>query len=136
MLKTILFAVTPLLLFVGTVQAGDVLDDIAGIDLASISDASADIEDFDLDGLDMDQLAENAGEETDAIEACFRRIGYRRHSGYGYGFRSCYRTYNHCYSHYNNYCHTSYYSPYYCSRPVTYAYRYCAPVFTSYWGCH
>ena len=135
MLKTILFAVTPLLLFVGTAQANDVLDDIAGIDLASISDAVAEIEEFDLDGLDMDQLAENAGEETDAIEACFRRFGYRSY-GHSYGYRSCYRTYNHCYSHYNNYCQTSYYSPYYCSRPVTYAYRHCAPIITSYWGCH
>ncbi|TWT87660.1 hypothetical protein Mal64_32020 [Pseudobythopirellula maris] len=135
MFKTMTLAVAALL-FVGTVAkaSDDLLDQMASVNLDEISDASADIEEFGLDGLDVDQLAGDAGaavdDDSDAIEACFRRFGYRRHrGGYGYGFhRSCYRTYSHCYT---NYCR-----PLYCYRPVYTYVQQCYPVYTSYWGCY
>lgn len=93
----------------------DLLNDLASSNAADIVDASVEVEDFNLD-LDVDQLAQNAdGEEVDAVEACFRRFGYRSW-GWNYGYR-CFRPYRHCYGYY--------------SAPI---YNYCRPV-VSYWGC-
>jgi hypothetical protein len=136
MFKSITLAMAAMLFAVGSVKADDLMKDLENMDLASISDASAEIEEFDLDGLDVDQLAENAGEETDAIEACFRRFGYRRCGWGGYrnycGYRT-YRTYRHCYNYGCGYG----YSPYHCYRPIVHhCYSQCLPVITNYWGCY
>ena len=124
MLKNMLFAIAPLALMVSTLRADD--SDIS-IDLSSISDAQIEIEEVNLDNLDVDQLAAEADGEgsEDAIEACFRRFGYR----YG-GYRNwnCYRPY---YSY--SYC----YPTFYCARPLYhYAYSYAVrPIYHYYWGC-
>ena len=129
MLKKIALALMPLaLLATSSVKA----DDGLSIDVASITDATVEIETADLD-IDVDALSADAGEEdVDAVEACFRRIGYNCRSwGYGY-HNSCYRScYNTCY----NYCRPLYsYRTICCPRRV---YR-CvvAPVYHYYWGCH
>lgn len=129
-IKTLAFAVVATITLSGSAFAGDLMDDLAGMDLASINDAGADIEAIDLDGLDVDQMAEEAGEESDAIEACFRRFGGYRRGGWShwggyrnYGYR-CYSNYHHCYR------------PLYCYRPVVSCYTHCLPVVTSYWGCY
>ena len=125
MLKKLMLAIVPLTMLAGSVKADDLLD----IDVASITDADVSIVDADLD-IDVDQLSADAGteESDDAVEACFRRFGYR-YGGWGHG---CYRTcYNHCY----NYCR-----PLYSYRTICYAppvYR-CVvtPIYNYYWGCH
>ena len=74
MLKRIVLAVLPLTLFTLSANAGDDLN----IDIDNITNASAEIMEMDLD-IDLDALAADAGEEAereDAIEACFRRVGY------------------------------------------------------------
>lgn len=126
MLKNLMFALVPLTLLASAARAGDDLT----IDAATITDAGATIVEADLD-IDVDQLSASAGAENDsedAVEACFRRFGYRC-GGWGYrGFRSCY---NRCYS----YCR-----PLYSYRTICYAppvYR-CVvtPIYHYYWGCH
>lgn len=124
MLKKVTLVLVSLVVMASTATAGDDLfSELASSNGVNITDAQVEIEEVGLD-LDVDELAKDAdGEEEDAIEACFRRFGYRSWGhrfgyGYGYGYRSCFRTY------YNNYsCY---------SRPI---YNYCAPV-VSYWGCY
>ena len=133
LLKNVTLALASVVVLSASANANDLMNDLATMDLASINDSAADVEEFDPAGLDMDQLAEEAGEaeETDAIETCFRRLGGFR-GGYGGwrhwggGFHGGF--YNHCYS----YCR-----PLYCYRPIvrTYCAPICAPVITSYWGC-
>jgi len=123
MLRKILFAMVPMALVVSFVSADDTL---LNLNLADINDAAIEIDTASLDGLDVDGLAAEAGEDTeDAVEACFRRFGYR-HRGYGYGYGygyGCYRPY---------YSYRPCYPTYYCHRPI---YRY--PVsYVSYWGCY
>jgi hypothetical protein len=127
MLKKVMFAVVPMLLLAGNVFAGDFLTELSGTKANSISDAAIAIEDDGLGGIDVDGLAANAGGKSDeAVEACFRRIGYNHcNYGYGYGFNHCYRP---CYTY-------SYYQPFYCYRPVYHTYV-CAPVCYNYWGCY
>jgi hypothetical protein len=126
MLKKILLALIPVaLLAMNATASDDVLADIDGLKVASISDAKIEIDTGDLN-LDVDALAANTeGKSDQAIEACFHRFGYG-YGGYGCGYGS----YWGCYSpYYYNYC----YSPVYCYRPVYYY----TPCYTyySYWGC-
>ena len=120
MLKKVIFAMAPMVLMVSTLSA-----DEFNLDLASINDAKIEIEDVNLDNLDVEQLASEAGEDSeDAIEACFRRFGYGYRCGYGFNYyRGCY-----------NYCYPTYY---YCYRPVYHYYTYrVVPVLRHYWGCY
>lgn len=130
LLKKIAFAFAAVIALSGSAFAGDLMDDISGMDVASINDASADIEAIDLDGLDVDQMAEEAGEESDAIEACFRRFGGYRSCGWSH-WGGCYNYNYGCYNHYYT-C----YRPLYCYRPIVSCYSHCLPVVTSYWGCY
>ncbi|MCA9222479.1 MAG: hypothetical protein KDA71_19265 [Planctomycetales bacterium] len=127
MLKKLVFAVVPMLLIATSVMAeDDLFGQVAKLDASSIQDAQIAIEDASLDGLDVDALASNAGENSDqAIEACFRRFGYR-HCGWGYNYGYSYNCYSPCYT---------YYQPLYCYRPVTYVQTY-SPCYVSYWGCY
>ena len=126
MLRKILFAMVPMAL-VASFACAD--DDFGDLNLADIHDAAIEIDVAGLDGLDVDELSANAGgeESEDAVEACFRRFGYRSY-GYGYGYR-----YGGCYRSYYSYRHC--YPSYYCYRPV---YHYVRPVvsYVSYWGCY
>jgi hypothetical protein len=126
MLRKLLFAIVPMVLAVSTVSADETID----LNLSNINDAAIEIEDVSLDGLDVDALADKAdGEGSDeAIEACFRRFGYRhrgyRYGGYGYSSYRPYYSYRQCYP------------TYYCYRPVHY---YSYPVVSyhrNYWGCY
>lgn len=128
MLKKMLFALVPMVMIVSAVRADE--DLLAGVSVADIQDAAVAIEEPGLD-VDVDGMLAEADDATgdEAIEACFRSFGYRSHGygcGYGYGYSYGYS----CYRPYYNPC----YSTYYCYRPVTY-YHYCAPVYSSYWGC-
>lgn len=128
MLKRATLSLAAALLLSGAAQAGDDLfEQIAGASPGEITDAVSEVEAFDLDGVNVDQWASDAGDDAgaDAIEACFRRIGYRHHGGWGYGYRRCYWGY------------PSYYT-YHCYRPVSYySYSHCyTPCYTSYWGCY
>lgn len=154
MLKNITLAVVALLFVGATAKANDdLLDQVAGMDLSQITETVSEVDDFDLDGLDIDELAAEAGNDSDsdAIEACFRRMnrgyrgGSRGYSSYGhrsYGHRSYgHRSYSSCYRGYNSCYRTNYYShncyrPLYCCRPVTV--NYCAPVCQTYTApvCH
>ncbi len=128
MLKKTLLALVPMILLTATTFAeDDFLKELSTIKVDSIVDASISIDDGSLDNLDVDGLSKNASAETgdEAIEACFRRFGYRRHCGFGYGYG-----YRHCYQPCFNY-----YQPLYCYRPVYYTYH-CVPVITNYWGCY
>jgi len=134
MFKSTTLALAAVTLAIGSAKANDLMDDLAGMALATINDSAAAVEEFDLAEIDMDGLEANAGgEDSDAIEACFRRIGYRRGGwghewGRGYGWRGGFHRFGRCYS----YCHR----PMYCYRPiVSHCYSYCQPVVTSYWGC-
>jgi hypothetical protein len=130
-MKTILMAMVPLCLAASSAMAqDDLLSELASGATDSISSASIEIETGGPDSLDIAGLTQDAGtdakpgsEADEAIEACFRRFGYRGWGhGYGcynYGYNSCW--YNPCY-----------YS-YYCYRPVYYS---CHPVCYSYWGCY
>jgi hypothetical protein len=127
MLKKMLFALVPMMLIAVTVRAED--DLLADLSVNDVQDAAIAIEEPGLDA-DVDSLLADADSATgdDAVEACFRSFGYRSYGyggGYGYGhsYHNCYRP-----------CYTPCYSTYYVYRPVTY-YHYCAPVYTSYWGC-
>ncbi len=130
MLKKLLFAVVPVLMFAGTTVADDAT---LTIDAATIADADVNIVDAALD-IDVDQLAANAGTENkiDAVEACFRSCGYRSY-GWGGGYNSCYGS---CYSNYG--CYQPYYSytSYCCARPVYYTSYCCQPTYSYYWGCY
>ena len=138
MFKKLMFAAVPMLLMICTAQADDVnstSDAALEIDVESIADASVEILIDDLD-LDVDQLAADAGtgEKIDAVEACFRRCGYRSH-GWG-GYSNCWNSgYRSCYSNYS--CYQPYYSytSYVCARPVYYTSCICQPI-CSYWGCY
>ena len=125
MLKTLMLTITSLaLLSTVTMADDDLLAELSTFDVAAIADADISIEDDMLADLDVDQLSADAGTEDDAIEACFRRFGYRSYGGYGYNY-GCY-----------NYCRPCYrpcYQHYYVHRPV-YTVTYC-PVYT-HWGCY
>ena len=124
MFRKILFVMVPMALAVSFVSADDTMPEF---NLAEINDAAIEIDTASLDGLDVDGLAAEAGGEDseDAVEACFRRFGYR-HCGYGYGYGyRCYRP------SYNYHCYPTNYS----YRPVHY-YRYPAVRYVSYWGCY
>jgi hypothetical protein len=129
--KILLLAVAPLALLATSAMASDdVLDQVANLDVTSISDAKISIDDG-LASLDIDGLSEQAGSEKgeQAIEACFRRFGYGSYGGYG-----GYCGYNYgCYSPWYSYSHC-YYQPILTYRPVYYT-TYCYPTF-SYWGCY
>ena len=129
-LKNLALAFASMFVLSGSAFAGDLMDDLAGMDLATINDAGAEIESLDLDGLDIDKMAEEAGEESDAIEACFRRFGGYHRGGWNHW--GGYRNYGHCYSNYSYSC----YRPLYCYRPVVSCYTHCLPIVTSYWGCY
>lgn len=123
MFKKVTLVLVSLVVMASTATAGDDLfNELASSNGVNITDAAVEIDEVGLD-LDVDELAKDAdGEEDDAIEACFRRFGYRSWgNGCGYGYRSCYRTYRNYYNNYSCYC-----------RPI---YNYCAPV-VSYWGCY
>jgi hypothetical protein len=122
MLCKIMFALVPMALVVSFANADDSLPEF---NLAEISDAAIEIDTASLDGLDVDGLVAEAGEDTEeAVEACFRRFGYR-HRGYGYGYNhGCYRPY---------YTYRPCYPTYYCHRPV---YTYPVVSYVSYWGCY
>jgi len=130
--KILLLAVAPLALLATSAMASDdVLDQVADLNVASISDASISIDDG-LANLDVDSLSDKAGSEKsdEAVEACFRRFGYGGgyggYCGYNYNWYGCYSpcySYNHCY-----------YQPVVTYRPVYYT-TYCYPTF-SYWGCY
>lgn len=123
MLRSMLLAVVPMILVISTVNA----DETISLDLASISDAAIEIEEGNLGDLDVDALANQAdgGHSEDAVEACFRRVGYRSR-GWGSGYR-CYRPY---------YSYRVCYPTYYCYRP-TYYYSYpTTSCYSHYWGCY
>lgn len=130
MLRRIMLSVLPLTLIATSVHADD---NELSIDVAAISDASAELVEPSLD-VDVDQLAADAGtsKSADAVETCFRNFGYR-HGGWGCsrGWSSCYST-----SYWNCYRPCYSYPTYYCVSP-TYQYSYtCAPVYNCYWGCY
>ncbi|MFI4874658.1 MAG: hypothetical protein ACIALR_04945 [Blastopirellula sp. JB062] len=121
MLKKVLFAIVPALLMSVSLRADDALE----LNLDEIKDADVSVIDQAF-SVDVDKLASDAdgANEDEAIEACFRRIGYRSYGyyggyGYGYGYRyNCYRPYFACY------------------RPVYYAPVCYSPSYVSYWGCY
>lgn len=118
MFKKVLFVLASLVVATSTAVADDdLLTELANNKGADIVDSQAVVEDINLD-LDMNELTENAQGEEDAVEACFRRFGYR---SFGWGYRS-FRPY------YSRYCAPAYS---FC-RP---AFNYCRPAF-SYWGCY
>lgn len=147
-IKTAAVAFASVVLLAASTRAGDLMDDLATMNLDSINETAADVEEFDLASIDMDNLeaeAGDGGEESDAIEACFRRFGgYRGGRGWGTwgGHRNYgYRSFGRCYSNYHSYCQPAFH----CYRPVvrhcyqscyTPIVRHCYPVVTSYWGCH
>ena len=139
MLKRILFAVVPMVLFAGAASADDdLLSKLANMDDAKITataavDNDATVDDDDLGQADVDKLMGDDDKDEDAVAACFRRVGY----GYGHSYGG-YSSYGYGYSSYNYHCYTPTYRIY---RPVTYTYhvpvvRYYTPIYTSYWGCY
>ena len=121
--RVTLVIVSMLVLTSATMADDDLLNELANSKGTNIADASIEVEDFNLD-VDVDALAENAGSDEDAVEACFRRFGYRRWGcyGYSYGYR-CFRPVYNCYT---------VYRPYFC-RPI---YHHYYRPFVSYWGCY
>lgn len=134
LLKNVALAFAAMIVLTGSARAGDLMDDLATMNLDSINESAADVEEFDLASLDMDGLEAEAGtndEETDAIETCFRRFGGYRSSGWNQ-WGGC-RSYGHCF---NNY-YSCYRPVYHCYRPVIrHCYTSCYPVVSSYWGCY
>lgn len=129
MLKRFLMAIVPVTMLAAAVHADD--NELV-INAASIADADVEIVESALD-IDVDQLTADAGSEqsTDAVEACFRRFGYRC-GGWG-GYRSyC----NYGYSSWG--CYRPYYSvgSYYCARPLYHCGYVAAPIYNYYWGCY
>ncbi len=136
LLKNVVFAVVAVLAVSGSAIADDLMSELQSTDLASINDAGAELEEMDLNSLNVDQMAEEAGEETDAIETCFRRFG-GYHNSCGWNNWCGYNNYNYgCYSNYQTYSYSYCYRPMYCYRPVVSCYTTCLPVVTSYWGCY
>jgi hypothetical protein len=130
MFKKMILALVPVVMLASNVLADDdLLSELANTKGGNIADASIEVDEFQFD-VDVDALADNAGEETgeDAVEACFRRFGYRSW-GYRHGY-NCFRPVYNCYT---------YYRPLLC-RPIYHTYRYtysyCAPVVSHYWGCY
>lgn len=126
MLKKFILALMPLTMISAAANA----DDDLSIDINSITDAEVEIVEADLD-IDVDALSAEAGEDAEgnAIEACFRRFGYRSHGCWGgHRWGGCY---NRCY----NYCR-----PLYSYRTISYCPPVCrtviTPVYHYYWGCH
>jgi hypothetical protein len=142
MLKRILFAVAPIVMFFGTVSAdNDLLKSLASLDansLVAVDTADAALEDEDDFGqADVDALLGDDDKDEDAVAACFRRVGYGYGRGYGHGYRSYgYRSYG--YRSYG-YGYGSYRPSYSCYRPCYSYYRpvtYHVPVYSSYWACY
>lgn len=129
MLRKLVLALMPLTLITASATA----DDSLNIDIDNITDAEVEIVEADLD-IDVDALAEETGHDSDenAIEACFRRCGYRSHGWRNCRWNSCY---NHCYNRCHNYCR-----PLYTYRTISYCPPVCrtiiTPVYSYYWGCH
>lgn len=123
MLNRFFFAVAPMLLVAGSVMADDsLLSRVATMDLDGANAAVTDMEEDNLGQADVDALLGDDEESSeDAIAACFRRIGW------GYGYRSCYRSY------YRPFYRTYHYPALHCYTPVTYSYY--TPIYRSYWGC-
>jgi len=118
MFKKVFVVLASLFVLTSTVMADDdLLSELASNKGANIVDSQVEVEEIGLD-LDVDQLAENAEGEEDAVEACFRRFGYR---SFGWGYRYA-RPYYSCYSR----CYNHFYTP---------VYNYCRPAI-SYWGCY
>lgn len=123
MIKKLFLALLPLTMLTMNAKAEDM-----SIDLNTISDASVQLIEADLD-IDVDELSEQVEESDDAIEACFRRFGYR-HRGWGYGynyggcFHRCYNVYRPMYT---------YRTISYCAPVMTHI---CRPVYNCYWGCY
>ena len=134
MFKKFMFAMIPMVMLAGSaVGDDDLLSKIGSIDVDSIGNASAQVQEFDLGNVDVDGLLDGEGEESeDAIAACFRRVGY----GYGRSFGRSHYSYNNWYSPcYTSHYTYSYYRPLYCYQPVCYTPVY-TPCYTSYWGCY
>lgn len=125
MLKNLMLALVPLTMLASSVNADDELT----IDVSTIADVDISIVEATLD-VDIDQLTADAGteENSDAIEACFRRFGYRYRGWCGGHYRGCY---NRCY----NYCRPLYSYRTICYTPPVYR---CVvtPIYHYYWGCH
>ena len=120
-IKKALFAIVPVCMIATVgVADDDLFNELSTVSVDSISDADIAIEESIAD-VDVDALLEGTtADSDDAVEACFRRFGYRSYRYCGYGYGCGYRTF------YN------YYTPsYYCYRPV---YSYCPSY--SYWGCY
>lgn len=123
MFKKMILALLPLTLMTVSAKADDLT-----LDLENINDAGIELIEMDLD-IDVDALAAEAGDEQeDAIEACFRRFGYR-HGGWG-GYRHYRGYFNHCYTHYRPMY--SYHTIRHCAPVYT---QICRPVYRYYWGC-
>ncbi len=129
LLRNLVFAIVPAMVLACTARAddNDLMSELANIDSLAIADADINVEDLDLGALDVDQLADSAGQDDDqAVEACFRRIGYHSYS----------RHYYPSYSHHSYYYPTvTYYRPLY--HHHSYYTTYYTPVYHhSYWGCY
>lgn len=136
LLKNVALAFAAMVLTTGSVFAGDLMDDLKEMDVNSLADAGAEVEEFDLGAVDVDKMAGEAGadSDSDAIEACFRRFGGYSHGGWNTwcGYHNYNYSYNNCYS----YAYSCYQPSYYCYRPIVSCYTHCYPVVTSYWGCY
>lgn len=128
LLRNLVFAIVPAMVLACTARAddNDLMSELANVDSLAIADADINVEDFDLGDLDVDQLTSAAGQDDDqAVEACFRRIGYHSYS----------RHYYPSYSHHHYYPTYTYYRPLY--HHHTYYTTYYTPVYHhSYWGCY
>ena len=128
MLKKLMLALLPLTMISATATA----DDDLNIDINNITDAEVEIVEADLD-IDMDALEADAGQDSEetAIEACFRRYGYRSCGYSNHRWSSCY---NHCYNRCHSYCRPMYsYRTISCCPPVCRTVL--TPVYSYYWGC-
>lgn len=137
LLKNVALAFAALALTTGSAFADDLIEDLGKMDAAAITDAGVEVEEPALDGLDVEGMTEEAGADTDAVEACFRRFG--GYGNHGWNQWCGYRSYNHCYNNFYNSCYSygyTYSQPVYCYRPIVSCYTHCLPVVTSYWGCY
>jgi hypothetical protein len=139
--KSLMLALAPMILLAASVRGADDgrNDQVSGLNIDNIVDAEIAIEEFDFDDVDVDSLAASAGADNEeAIEACFRRIGYGHSYGGGWGYGSSYGScYYPSYSygcHWQTPCYTEY-RPLYTYRTCYTTYQY-TPVYTSYWGCY
>lgn len=122
MLKKMILAAVPMMFLVSISVAEDSF--LADIDVNAIQDADISIQEAGFD-VNVDDLANQAGAEDEAVEACFRSFGYYNYGYCGYRYYGCYRP---CYY---SYCYRPYY--YSCYTPVYY--HSCYPVYRNYWGC-